>query len=138
MRLQGADGLKRRLEAVQHVQPKISRGWAEATIEALKPNIPVRTGKGRASLKVASADDDGAEITALDYVAILDQGAAAHDIMPSSASVLRFDVEGRTQFAPKVHKPQQRGLGFAVKAATEGFRRAPMSDAVIDAWNRAD
>ena len=138
MKLQGADGLIDRLQAIQETPRTISKGWGEATVAAMRPYIPVKTGKGRASVRVASSDADGADVTALDYVAILDQGAAAHDIMPTSASVLAFDVGGRTVFAPKVHKPQQRGLGFARRAAEDGMRRAPMSDAVVEAWNRAD
>lgn len=139
MRLQGAPQLQARLRAIQRVPDTIARKQAEATAEAMRPLVPFRTGAGRRSVKVnAGMQSSRAEVVAHDYVAILDQGHGSYDIEPRSKTVLAYGVTGgRVIFSRKVHKPQQRGRGFAIKAVREGLRRHPLSEAVIKEWNGA-
>jgi hypothetical protein len=139
LRLQGAPQLQARLRAIQRVPDTLAKQQAEATAEAMKPMIPFRTGAGRRSVRVkAGVHGSRAEVVAHDYVAILDQGHGAYDIEPKRSTVLAYGVGGgRTIFSRKVHKPQQRGRGFAIKAVREGLRRHPLSEGVIKEWNGA-
>lgn len=137
MKLTGADDLIRRLRAVERSPRGVARDMAEDARDAARPMVPVKTGRGRASLKVVSRGDMEAGVTALAYVHILDVGARAHDIVPRRASVLVFPSAGGTIFARKVHKPQQRGLGFARKALDHAFRRNRPTEWMVDAWNKA-
>lgn len=135
--LKGSDDLKARLKAIKLSFKPAGKAWAEATSDAMKPLTPVRTGKGRQSIRVKNASQKLATVQALWYIHILDVGAKAHDITAKRANTLVFTTGGRTIFAKKVHKPQARGMGFARKASQIGLQRAPLAEEIIKQWNAA-
>lgn len=138
MTLKGSPQLRARLKAIKTSFKPIGREWADTTAALARPHVPVRTGKGRASVRRKNASQKLASVSARHYVGILDKGAKAHDIVPRRAPALVFKGHGgRTIFSKRVHKPAQRGLGFAKRAATESLRRHPMAETLIRQWNDA-
>jgi hypothetical protein len=135
--LKGAPELKARLSAIKTTFKPAGRKWAQRTVELVKPTVPERTGKGRRSVRVKNASMKRATVSAVYYVAILDKGAKAHAIRPKRARTLAFDVGGRTVFAKAVHKPEQRGMGFAQRAANRAIRDEPLAAELVRQWNGA-
>lgn len=135
--LRGGPELKARLRAIKLSFKPIGKAWAESTRDAAKPIVPVRTGKGRLSVRVKNASQMRATVSAVYYLAILDKGSKAYSITPRNKNTLVFQSNGRTIFAKKVNKPAQRGLGFGRRASAEGLRKHPMALEVIRQWNEA-
>lgn len=137
MTLKGADGLERRLHAMERSTREYPRDWGNAYVDVGRPQIPVRTGKTRQSLQVRSADSAGAEIEASSVAVLLDTGTLAHPIEAKREAV-KFQRGGQTVFAKRVDHPGMRARPWRERAADEASRRAPLSDTVVGAWNRAD
>lgn len=136
--LKGAPQLRSRLKAIKVAFKPIGRQWADTTAQMARPHVPVRSGKGRASVRRKNASQTRATVAAIYYVGILDKGAKAHDIVPRGKSALVFKgSSGRTIFSKRVHKPAQRGLHFARRASQDSLRRHPMAEALIKEWNGA-
>lgn len=136
--LKGAPELKARLRALKRAFKPLGRQWATDTAEFSRRYVTIRTGKGRASIRVKNASQTRATVSALWYIGILDQGAKAHIERPRKARALVFKgPAGRTIFTSKVAKPPQKGRGFAARAAQDALRRHPMAESLIAAWNEA-
>lgn len=138
MTLRGADGLMDRLGAMSRATRTYPRGWGEEYVRVARPQIPAKTGKTRASVHVANADSDGAEITASSVAVMIDTGTKPHAIEPVRFEVVRFQSRGQTVFARKVDHPGTRAHPYRMRAAEEALRRHPLDEHFIDAWNRAD
>ena len=137
MTLRGADGLERRLHAMERSTRTYPRTWGDEYVRVARPQIPSRTGKTRQSVQVRSADSDGAEIEASRIAVLIDTGTLAHPIEPKREA-LKFQKGGQTIFARKVDHPGTRAHPWRERAAEEALRRHPLDETVVDAWNRAD
>jgi hypothetical protein len=114
--LQGAAEYKARLRAIKQTFRPYGRKWATATTKRARADAPVRTGKGKRSIRVKTA---------------------SHIIVPRRANNLVFQAGGRTVFSKKVNKPAMRGLGFANRAAKRALADEPMVAELIKQWNDA-
>lgn len=137
MKLQGADQLRARLEAMNRAPRGYGRDWGDAYVSVARPQIPVVTGKTRASVAVAHASDHGAEIAGSSVALWIDTGTHRHAITPASSGSLVWKRAGQTVFAKKVNHPGQRAKPWRHRALEEATRRAPLLGRVVDAWNRA-
>ena len=135
--LQGAAEYKARLRAIKQTFRPYGRKWATATAKRARADAPVRTGKGKRSIRVKTASQRKATVVASYYMAILDRGSKAHVIVPRRASNLVFQAGGRTVFSKKVNKPAMRGLGFANRAAKRALADEPMAAELVRQWNDA-
>lgn len=135
--LRGSREFKARVTAIKQTFKPAGRKWADRTADLIKPSVPTRSGKGRRSVRRRNASMTRATVSAIYYVAILDKGAKAHTIVPRRAPALVFEAGGRTVFSKKVHKPAQRGLRFAERAADRAIKENPLAQTCIDLWNEA-
>jgi hypothetical protein len=146
--LRGTREFKARLRAVRKAFKPVGRAWADETVRLAKPQAPVRTGKGRRSIRRRNANQKRATVVAAWYMRFQDRGAKPHVIRPKSVSgskrggvgtarSLRFEAGGRTIFARKVNHPGIRARLFATRAAQAALRRSHLADVLIDEWNRA-
>ena len=135
--LRGSPELKARLKALKQSFKPMGRQWATDTADLSRQAVTVRTGRGRASIRVKNATQTRATVSALWYIGILDQGAKAHLERPRKARAMVFTGRTGTIFTAKVAKPAQKGRGFAARAAQDALRRHPLSEALIGAWNGA-
>ncbi len=133
--LQGADALARRLQAVGKAGKPMGDAWAKSALAETRRRIRVRTGKTRASLRLASSAKGGL-LSGSAVALILDRGARAHDITAKGGS-LKFNVRGATIFAKKVHKPRQQGQPYLRASAEKGLTESHPADVIIAAWNQA-
>ncbi|UJE15677.1 hypothetical protein SEA_LIGMA_22 [Gordonia phage Ligma] len=87
--------------------------------------VPVRTGNlGRSILEdpvtmVGPFRVEGGVTAHAHYAAAVHEGTRPHIIRPRNASVLKFDVGGRTIFAREVHHPGTRARPFLRNAAEQ-------------------
>lgn len=70
--------------------------------------------------KAASAGDLSAEVTSeANYSSIIEEGSAAHVIVPKNAKVLAFTMDGEQIFARSVNHPGTRAYPFMKPTAGE-------------------
>lgn len=136
MTLTGAPELRARLGALRGAARPLARELGSETVRNARGLVAVRTGRTRDSLRVGATTGTESQILGSGVAVILDRGARAHDIEPSSRDSLRFNVNGRTIFAKRVHHPRQPGSGFMRKAAAEAGKDT-MAKTVVAAWNGA-
>ena len=141
MALKGAPELRRRLRAIRKVFKPVGREWADRTAAEAKRRVQasgaVDTGKTLASIRRRNASQRKATVVGNYPVNFIDAGTKAHDIRPKRARMLRFEVNGRTVFARKVHKRAYPARPFKREAAQEGLRKTNLRERLIDLWNRA-
>lgn len=137
MTLKGAPELLHRLEALGHIAEPLARELGSETVRLAQQRVPVRTGRTRASIRLGSVSERGAQIIGSAVAVILDRGARAHDEVPRNASVLRFERGGNTIFAPQVHKPRQAGTHYLTRAAEDAAHSSHTADILIKHWNDA-
>jgi hypothetical protein len=135
--IRGKAELNARLRALKLAFKPIGRSWAKETVTLSKPQVPVRTGKTRRSLRVRHANQRRATVYGSFVASILDKGAKPHTINAKPGKHLIFSAGGRTIFARKVHHRGVRGRRYATRAAREALRRTPMAQHLIDQWNQA-
>lgn len=136
-KLIGARELKARLKAMQKSFKPVAREWADETVTLIRPQIPVRTGKTRKSVRRGRVTAKRATVVGSYVINFLNAGTVAHDERPKVAKTLVFESGGRTIFAKKVHHPQTRGQHFKGKAARDALDKVDLGKTVTDAWNGA-
>src|SRR5512134_2844121 len=108
--LKGTPELRARLRAIKTAFKPIGREWADTTAKLAKASAPVRTGKGKRSIRRKHASMRRASVQAIWYMRFVDRGAKPHIIRPKSLSgsrrggagsarSLRFEAGGRTIFS---------------------------------------
>ncbi len=94
--------------------------WAilagSALLREARKEIPVKTGKGAASLYSQSSGTSFSIGSDLKYVKFIVSGTKPHTITPNRAKVLRFKVGGRTIFAKMVRHPGTKSNNFLKRA----------------------
>lgn len=135
--LKGAAGLKARFKALQQVFKPIAREWSVETRDAMRPMVPVRTGRLRRSIVVKRTALSRAVVGAHYTAYFVNAGTRRHVEVPKGRYLI-FKSGGRTVFARKVDHPRTAAQPFAWRAAREGLRRAPMVEQAYKVWNGAD
>jgi hypothetical protein len=132
--LQGGPELRARLAAIGQPFRPIGAAWQKAGSEQMRSTAPARTGHLRGSIRAGFLSDTGAAIMG-DYTAIfVDRGTKAHDIKAKNGKALRFEVNGETIFARKVHHRRTARRPFVTQAAQQAIRG--WSDEIVKLWNR--
>lgn len=137
MPLKGADGLRRRLKAIKRSVAVENRAWGKNVVAAARPKTPVRSGRTRKSYRIRASQKRG--LVTASYVAyFIDAGPRQHDITAKKGRLLKFEKEGRTVFARKVHHPGYGARPYRQYSAEEGLRRTPVAQTIVKLWNDAD
>jgi hypothetical protein len=137
MSLKGGRELRARLKALKTAFKPLGRDWADDYVKLARPQIPVKTGKTRQSLRRRNASQRKATVVGSQVAYFIDAGAKAHVIRPKRGGGLIFEAGGRTIFAKKVNHPGHRARPFRKRVALEALRRNPLADAVVKSWNEA-
>lgn len=137
MALRGSPELRARLKALKVAFKPLGKSWAEDTRDEARRRIRKRTGKTAASIRVRNASQRKATVVGSFVANFIDAGTQAHDIVPKKGSTLRFQKQGRTIFAKKVHHPRTAAHPFKRAAALEGLRKNPLAETVVRQWNEA-
>ena len=137
MSLKGAPELKARLNAVRLTFKGYGRIWGDATANEMRRRVPVATGRLRRSIRRKNATQRKAVVVGHYSANFVDAGSRAHDINARRGPWLIFEAGGRTIFAKKVHKQRIAARRFKRPAALAALRRHPMSETMVDLWNKA-
>lgn len=137
MSLKGARELRARLRALRLAFKPAGKVWADDTAKLMRPQVPVKTGRLRKSIRRRNATQRKATVVAHHTAYFVDKGPVTHRIQPKRSRMLRFEAGGRTVFAKSVRHPGYRGRPFRHRAALEALKRNPMAQAVIEEWNKA-
>lgn len=134
--LKGKKELQARLRAIGKSFKPIGRVWADETVKAARPKVPVRTGRLRASFRRAGASMKRARVTGHFTQYFIDAGTRPHDIRAKRGALV-FQGRRGTVYARKVHHRGIKARPFRRRSAEEGLARTPMADIVISQWNAA-
>lgn len=137
MSLKGSAEFKARLRATKLMFKTAGRDWADATARAARPMIPQRTGETRRSVRRRNATQRKATVVGKYVAYFIDAGPKPHTIAAKRGRMLRFEANGNTVFARRVHHRGYAARPFRARAAREGLRREPLAEHLIDAWNKA-
>jgi hypothetical protein len=135
--LQGASELRARLKAIKLTFKGYGKTWADETASEMRSRVPVDTGRLKGSIRRKSATQRKAVVVGHYTANFVDAGSKAHDIVPKSKPRLIFETGGRTIFTKKVHKARIAARRFKRPAALAAIRKHPISEALVDRWNRA-
>lgn len=135
--LRGGRELRSRLKAIGQTFKPYGRLWADAAADEARRRVPVRTGRLRKSIRRKSATAKRATVVGHYTGNFVDAGSKAHDIVARKAPRLVFEAGGQTIFAKRVHKQRIAAKPFKRPAAEAALRRHPMSETLIDLWNKA-
>ena len=137
--LKGGPELRKRLKAIGQTFKPYGRLWADTTAAEMRRSRAWsdRTGRLRKSFRRKNANAKRATVVGHYTANFVDAGSKAHDINAKRAPNLVFTVEGRTIFTRKVHKQRIAARRFKRPAAEAALRRHPMSETLIEQWNRA-
>lgn len=135
--LQGTDQLKRRLRAVRLSFKPMGKDWADEAVRQLRPRVPVRTGRLRASFRRKTATQKRAAVVGHFSAYFVDAGPVPHAIKAKRTRTLAFQGRSGPVFARAVHHRGYRGRPFRQRAATEALRLHVNAAALVDAWNAA-
>lgn len=137
MSLKGGPELRARLKAIRLTFKGYGRTWADTTAEEARRRVPVATGRLQKSIRRKSATQRRATVVGHYSANFVDAGSKQHDIEARRAPALIFEAGGRTIFARKVHKQRIGPRQFKRAAALAALRRHPMSEELIELWNKA-
>ena len=135
--LKGAPQLRARLKAIQQTFKPYGKLWAETAAHEAATRVPKRTGRLARSFRRRNATAKRATVVGHYTGNFVDAGSKAHDIKAKRASHLIFEAGGRTIFTRKVHKQRIAARRFKRPAAEAALRRHPISETMIDLWNKA-
>jgi len=145
--IKGADGLKARLKAVGKSWKPMARKWADTAVDLGHPKLPTRPssmwagdkhdpGRLAGSIRRKSITQRKAEVGAHYTAYFIDAGVKSHSMSRRRKGEGKYERAARTVFAKK--HPGYRARPFRGYIAHESLRKHPMSDTVIELWNKAD
>ena len=135
--LRGKEELKARLRAVSKSFKPIGKKWADETVKAARPKVPVKTGKLRASIRRKSATMKRAQVGMWYTGYFIDKGTVPHTIKAKNAKRLIFQGRHGTVFARQVHQRGIKARPFRRRSAEEGYRNTHGVDVIVQQWNSA-
>ncbi len=135
--LKGGAELRKRFRAIGQTFKPYGKLWADEAADEMRRRVPVKTGRLKKSVRRKNATARKATVVAHYTANFVDAGSKAHDIEAKKAGHLIFKEGGRTIFAKKVHKQRIAARPFKAQAAQAALAKHPMSDTMIQLWNRA-
>lgn len=134
MTLRGGPEFVGRLNALKGTFGPVGSTWADNMVALGRPKIPVNTGKTRASLRRGTVTPNRATVIASFVTTFIAEGTRAHTIT-ARGKTLRFEAQGRTVFAKRVHLPRKPGRPFRHQAALEALAKTDILGALVRRWN---
>ena len=107
------------------LRKKLNEQLAEHAYEEMRKRVPVRTGTLKASIVKHVRDFESIVGPTVPYAIYVEYGTRPHIIRPVNASVLAFEVGGRTIFTPIVRHPGTKPQPFMRETAEEVKKRIP-------------
>jgi len=135
--LTGATELKKRLAAVRQVWKPIARQWGKSDVEEMRAKVPVKTGRLRKSFRVTSVSGKKVRVGGHFTAYFVDAGPKPHTITAKGGGSLIFKGRRGTVFARQVHSRGYRARPFRQRAAVAALAKHPMSETLIETWNKA-
>ena len=83
--------------------------------EIMRDTVPVKTGTLKASIQRQVLPDSAVIETTSGYGLFVDQDTQSHVIEPIFANFLKFEIDGITVFARRVHHPGTKGQNFVAR-----------------------
>ena len=107
------------------VLPGLVKAAVEYGYAVMSAKAPVRSGRLLGSIKKHVYGLEGSVGPTVPYAVYVEYGTAPHEIRPVFASVLAFQVEGRTVFTPLVHHPGTRPNPFVRTTRDDIVKKIP-------------
>lgn len=148
-KVQGMDGLQRRLKAIGETQTAM-RALQFSTIHEAQALVHRKTGQLQRSIGPGPVSATHAVVQArTPYAASLEFGARPHVIVPKRAKVLAWGGSRRLtgslrsgssadHFAKKVNHPGNRPYPYLIPGAKRALEKAGLLAAIVSSWNKAD
>ena len=108
--------LNRLANFTREAMPRIVQMATRAIYDEMKQQVPVKTGRLRASILQFSEGDNGVVSTSSGYGKFVDEDTRAHEIRARYVRFLRFEIGGRVIFRKKVNHPGTTGYHFTQKS----------------------
>lgn len=141
--LVGADDLRRRLKAIRtKVAGPAAKAWQADAVSIARDRVGAMQmpySKGRLLNSIDAKRTGAGRVSSTNYKAVVVASYHAYfvdaGVVPHS---LKRRAKGRTIFAPAARKhPGYRARPFRVVTAAEAYKRNPVRDFVVKAWNGA-
>ena len=131
--LKGGPQLRARLTNLAALPKDYASVWAEDAADRMRRTKPhsVRPASSRFTTKATSTR---AGVYGAFWWIFVDRGTKAHNIVARKAKALRFEIQGQTIFAKKVHLRRMARRPFISKAAQDALADGG-TDAIIQSWN---
>jgi hypothetical protein len=135
--LKGGRELHSRLRAIRTVLKPVARKWQRTAVDLARPEIPVRTGKTRRSVRPGRLSQKRATVVGSYVTNFIDAGTKAHDIRAKRGKRLKFETGSRTVFAKKVHKRSTAAQPFKKEAAQRALEKVDILSDLMTLWRQA-
>jgi hypothetical protein len=145
MKLEGADELRARLDAVAASFPPIGAAWATEAVRLMRQRVHSPRGRMRKSI-VGESGARGAEVYGDWRLTFQDKGTKPHDISPKksrgqtgrTATAVGYGYgTDRAYFRRQVHVRGIKKRPFIRRSAREAFKGTTGAAEIIKAWNLA-
>ncbi len=136
MSLTGKQQLNARLRAIKQSFKPIGKAWADEDVRQNRNDVPVRTGRLKASFRVRNATQRKATVYGHFTANFVDAGTKAHRETAHNRA-MKFAVGGKTMFSPRVMHRGSKSQRFKRRAAETALAKNPMAVEVIKQWNGA-
>jgi hypothetical protein len=135
--LKGGRELRSRLRAIKTVFKPVAREWTQEVVAIARPQVPVRTGRTRQSIRRGRLSQKKATVVGSYVTNFIDAGTKAHDISPKRGKRLKFEAGSRTVFAKKVHKRSTAARPFKKEAAQRALEKVDILSDLMALWRQA-
>jgi hypothetical protein len=134
--LTGKQQLNARLRAIKQSFKPIGKAWADGDVRQNRADVPVRTGRLKASFRVRNATQRKATVYGHFTANFVDAGTKEH-AETAHKRAMKFAVGGQTMFSPRVMHRGSKAQRFKRRAAERALEQNPMAIEVIKQWNNA-
>ncbi len=136
MSLTGKQQLNARLRSIKQTFKPIGKAWADADVRENQADVPVRTGRLKASFRVRNATQRKATVYGHFTANFVDAGTRPHREAARNRA-LKFQAHGATIFSPRVMHRGSKAQRFKRRAAERALEQNPMAVQLIKQWNDA-
>jgi hypothetical protein len=135
--LKGGRELRSRLRAIKTVFKPVAREWTQEVVAIARPQVPVRTGRTRQSIRRGRLSQKKATVVGSYVTNFIDAGTKAHDIKAKRGKRLKFETGSRTVFAKKVHKRSDRCSAVQEGSCAAGLEKVDILSDLLTLWRQA-